>query len=120
MKHVCPRLSPGRADVDWVVDAILGTGAKGELRPNIAMACDTVNGLGKRILAVDIPTGLDGDTGVVAPSAIKADLTCTFIDRKRGFDALAAESVLGFVYVVDIGLPKEILDFVDSNDSAIG
>jgi NAD(P)H-hydrate epimerase len=103
----------GRADTDWVVDAILGTGATGELRPNIAAACNAVNAIGKRVLAVDLPTGLNGDTGEVSPCTIKADLTCTFIDRKCGFASAAAEAVLGFVYVVEIGLPVEILDIVD-------
>lgn len=97
-----------RHATSWVVDAMLGTGATGDPRPAMAKAIVAVNRLDARRLAVDIPTGLDCDTGKVSATAFQADLTCTFIDRKPGFESDAAAEVLGVVTVVDIGAPAEI------------
>ncbi len=98
-----------RRPVNWIVDAMLGTGAKGPPRPPIAKAIKAANRSDVRRLAVDIPSGLDCDTGEVFEPTFRADLTCTFIDRKTGFQTEAAAEVLGVVTVVDIGAPAEIV-----------
>ena len=67
-----------------LVDALLGTGFQGALRPPYAAAVEAVNASGRPVLAVDIPTGLCADTGAVAEQAVRADLTVTFIGLKLG------------------------------------
>ena len=101
-----------RRPINWIVDAMLGTGASGQPRPPVAKAIRAANRAAVRRLAVDIPTGLDCDTGEVFEPAFRADLTCTFIDSKTGYQSDSAADVLGVVTVVDIGAPSEIV----SND----
>lgn len=98
------------APTTWIVDAMLGTGAKGEPRAPMDRAIEIANSMDVRSMAVDIPSGLDCDTGVPSKPTFNADVTCTFIDRKIGFDNAAAASCLGEVLVVDIGAPPEILE----------
>jgi len=102
-----------RSNVNWIVDSMLGTGASGPPRPAIAKAIRAANRGSVRRLAVDIPTGLDCDTGKVAEPAFRADLTCTFIDSKTGFQFDSAADVLGVVTVADIGAPPEITPIGD-------
>ena len=98
-----------RRSVNWIVDAMLGTGAKGQPRPSIAKAIKAANRSDARRLAVDIPSGLDCDTGSLSEPTFGADLTCTFIAQKTGFQSPAASEVLGVVTVADIGAPQEIV-----------
>ncbi|MBX3425941.1 MAG: NAD(P)H-hydrate epimerase [Pirellulales bacterium] len=93
------------AGAAWLVDALLGTGATGPLRPPLAAAVRWMNAQGARRLALDLPTGLDADAGTVGDPTVQADLTCTFVARKRGFVEPAARERLGEVRVVDIGVP---------------
>jgi len=99
------------ADADWVVDAILGTGAQGEPRPPFNTAIDWINGRPQstRCLAVDVPSGLDCDTGEPARHTVRADHTCTFAAMKIGFVKPAAKSYLGTVHPCDIGLPPALI-----------
>ena len=97
------------AGADWVVDALLGTGATGAPRGAIATAIEAVNAAGRsgaKVFAVDLPSGLDCDTGSAAGACIRATLTATFVARKVGFDAPAAPAFLGEVRVLDIGAPR--------------
>jgi len=98
-----------RRPVNWIVDAMLGTGAVGPPRPAMAKAIRASNRASVRRFAVDIPTGLDCDTGEVSEPTFRADLTCTFIDSKTGYQSDAAADVLGVITVVDIGAPNEIV-----------
>lgn len=99
----------------WVVDALLGTGAKGDPRRPMARAIDMANDMDAKRLAVDIPSGIDGDSGAVSNSTFRADLTCTFIAEKRGFAFPTAQQFLGLVSVAEIGLPPEALKIVMEN-----
>ena len=90
---------------DAVVDALGGTGIAGPLRGDVALAVRQVNAAGRPVIAVDIPTGLDCDTGTPHDPTIRADLTVTMAARKVGFDAPAAAGYTGPVVVVDIGVP---------------
>lgn len=92
---------------DWIVDALLGTGATGPLRPPFLEMVEWANQSAAKKLAVDIPTGLDCDSGLVNPTAIRADLTCTFIAPKIGFQNETALGFLGRLEVVGIGVPPE-------------
>ncbi len=89
---------------DLVIDAICGTGMQGPLRSEQAAAVEQINAAGKNVLAVDIPTGLDCDTGEPTGPCIRAKRTVTFIARKRGFDNPASTAYTGPVDVADIGV----------------
>jgi NAD(P)H-hydrate epimerase len=93
----------------WLIDAMLGTGAKGEPRPPLDGAIQWMNEQPARRLAVDLPSGLDCDTGVAASATVKADVTCTFVAMKPGFRRPEAQAFLGEVHVVDIGVPPRLV-----------
>ncbi|MCA9178607.1 MAG: NAD(P)H-hydrate epimerase [Planctomycetales bacterium] len=89
---------------DWVIDALLGTGTRGAPRAPLDAMIRELNTLSGRKLAVDLPSGLDGDTGQAADPTFRADLTCTFVAPKTGF--ARASQWVGEVCVVDIGVPR--------------
>jgi NAD(P)H-hydrate epimerase len=95
---------------DWIVDALLGTGAQGEPRPAMARAIAAINASRTRIMAVDLPSGLDSDSGTPASQTVRSNHTCTFVAWKRGFLNPAAGPHLGEVHVVDIGAPRKLVD----------
>lgn len=97
-------------DADWIVDSLLGTGAAGNPRPPLDEVIRHVNRASARRLAVDVPSGLDCDRGQPAAPTVRADLTCTFVARKPGFDAAAAQDYLGQVEVLDIGAPRRLIE----------
>jgi len=94
---------------DLIVDAVGGTGIRGALRGDIATAVEQINAAGTPVIAIDIPTGLDCDTGETPGPTVRADLTVTMLARKNGFDNPAAVAFTGEVRVVDIGIPAEIV-----------
>jgi NAD(P)H-hydrate epimerase len=96
-------------EAQWIVDALLGTGLSGPVRPPFWEAIDAINRRGTRVLAVDIPSGLDCDTGDPLGIAVRADHTATFVARKAGFQNPAAREWLGQVHVVDIGAPRALI-----------
>jgi NAD(P)H-hydrate epimerase len=102
------------AGADVVVDALLGTGAEGPPRGPSAIAIDAINTLARSssslgVLAVDLPSGLDCDTGAAAGACVRADVTATYVARKRGFDRPTAVEFTGVVHVVGIGAPRPLL-----------
>jgi NAD(P)H-hydrate epimerase len=90
-----------------VIDALLGTGAQGEVRELMAAAIRIANASGVPILAVDIPSGLDANTGEVLGVCIEATVTVTFVAPKVGFFCGEGPAKVGHVVVADIGLPRE-------------
>jgi NAD(P)H-hydrate epimerase len=98
------------AGAGWIVDALLGTGAKGEPRAPLDAVIDRVNAQSSRVLAVDLPSGLDCDTGQPARHTIAADHTCTFVAAKPGFLAPTAQPYLGTLHVLDIGAPRRLVE----------
>ena len=94
---------------DIVIDAVGGTGITGELRGDTAVAVGQINQAERPILAVDIPTGLDCDTGQAAGPAVRAEVTVSFVARKKGFDAPGAEKYTGRVIVADIGIDPQLI-----------
>lgn len=100
-------------DSEWMVDALLGTGATGSPRPPLDALIDWMNAEREndwrlQTLAVDAPSGLDCDTGVAAETCVRASHTCTFMAPKVGFQEKAALPYLGRVHVVDIGVPPAV------------
>jgi NAD(P)H-hydrate epimerase len=107
-----PKISAGIA-----IDALLGTGTKGKLKPPISKAVDYLNDLNACRIAVDIPTGIDSDTGEVLGTAVKADLTVTFHKTKAGLEK--AKKYAGEIVVADIGLPAEFERFAGPGDVSL-
>ncbi len=103
------RLAERLSQFDLVVDAVGGTGVRGALRGEMAAAVEAINAAGKPVVAIDIPTGLDCDTGQAEGPAVRAAMTITFVARKKGFDAPGACEYTGKVVVADIGIPAEIV-----------
>jgi len=98
-------------DADMVVDALFGTGLQGELHEPYRSLIDSINALGRPILAVDIPSGLDCDTGKPLGTAIKATYTVTFVAVKKGFVACPdAAKHLGELYIASIGIEPPASD----------
>jgi NAD(P)H-hydrate epimerase len=99
---------------DIVIDALLGTGTKGQLKAPILQVVEFINSLEAYKIAVDVPTGIDSDTGEVLGTAVKADLTITFHKTKMGLKE--AKKYVGELMVKDIGLPKEIEHYAGPGD----
>ena len=102
-------LSVSLGEFDVVVDAVGGTGIRGALRGDAALAVEQINLAGRRVVAVDIPTGLDCDTGAADGPVVRAELTVTFVAAKRGFDQVRAGEYTGKVVVADIGIPADLV-----------
>jgi NAD(P)H-hydrate epimerase len=98
------------ADCDLVVDAIFGTGLDRPVTGVAASAIESINRSGRLVLAVDVPSGLDCDTGKPLGSTIRATRTVTFVARKPAMNVEAAGAYTGAVVVADIGAPVELLE----------
>ena len=94
------------AEAELVVDALFGTGLVRPLREPWAAAVRSVNACGRPVLAVDLPSGLDANTGAVLGEAVHADTTVTFVARKPGFTRDAGPEHCGRVVVAEIGIPR--------------
>jgi NAD(P)H-hydrate epimerase len=105
-----PTFDAQLAGADWIVDALLGTGASGPPRPPLNTAIEHMNAARARRLAVDLPSGLDCDTGEPADPTFRADHTCTFVTPKSGFTNPHAVPFLGHVHVIDIGVPRRLIE----------
>jgi NAD(P)H-hydrate epimerase len=93
-----------------LIDALLGTGFRGTVRSPTAELIETMNSVEKRaMVAIDVPSGLDCDTGVPSNATIEADLTITFVATKTGFTKDVAAPFVGRVEVADIGVPRELI-----------
>jgi hydroxyethylthiazole kinase-like uncharacterized protein yjeF len=93
---------------DLLVDALLGTGLTGPVRDEFVIAIEAMNDSGRPIVAVDIPSGLSADTGVTLGCAVKADLTVTFIGRKRGLYTGAGREHAGTVVFSDLDVDATV------------
>jgi ADP-dependent NAD(P)H-hydrate dehydratase / NAD(P)H-hydrate epimerase len=93
---------------DLVVDGIVGIGGKGGLRPEAARLAACVAESRAAVVAVDLPSGVDADTGEVRGEAVRADLTVTFGTHKPGLLIDPAREYAGSVRLVDIGLAAEL------------
>jgi len=92
-------------DVDIIVDGILGTGISGDIREPHASAIDLINKTKAFKVAVDVPSGVDPDTGNTANKYVTADMTVTFHKMKRGMPK--RKDLCGTIFVEKIGIPPE-------------
>jgi NAD(P)H-hydrate epimerase len=92
---------------DWIVDALLGTGAKGNPHPPVIWRMNQVRQQSNcRLLALDLPSGWDADAGQANAPTIHATETTTFFAMKNCFDRPSAKEYCGTVHVIDIGIPQ--------------
>ncbi len=98
------------ASAAWAVDALFGSGLQGPVRPPFDRIIKAINASGVRVLAVDIPSGLDADTGEPVGPTIRATHTATIAAAKKGFARPEAAAWLGEVHVIDMGAPRRVLE----------
>jgi len=99
----------GLEDSDLIIDALLGTGASGAPRWPVAQWLECANRCGAYRLAIDVPSGVDAQTGLAASQSFAADATLTFVARKTGMIGSDAESVFGVIEVLPIGIPAQLM-----------
>jgi NAD(P)H-hydrate epimerase len=104
------RLTTELADAEWIVDALLGTGARGVPRPPLDTVIRVLSRHSANKLAVDLPSGLDCDTGEPADPTVRADHTATFVAPKLGFANPLAAEFMGQLHVLDIGAPRRLIE----------
>jgi NAD(P)H-hydrate epimerase len=106
-------LEPASLDgAELVIDAMFGAGLS---RPIEGMAAEVIDAVARRRLAVcaiDVPSGLDGATGLVRGSAVRADLTVTFARKKPGHLLLPGREICGTLVVADIGIPDRVIEAI--------
>lgn len=98
---------------DVVVDAIFGTGMRGEIGKNIGEIINKINTFSKYILSVDIPSGINADDGSCQDFVVKADKTVTFASYKRGLLLFPGADYCGEIIVKDISIPEYIIENQD-------
>ena len=105
---VCKDIEGSVQGCDLLVDAILGTGMSGELKSSLALLISCINSHNLPIVAVDIPSGMDCDTGLPLPVCIEAQATVTFVAIKKGFaECRQSTAATGRVFVADIGITPD-------------
>jgi NAD(P)H-hydrate epimerase len=103
------RLRAELAAADWVVDALFGSGLRGPVPAPFDRIIAAINAAPGRVLAVDVPSGLDSDTGRPAGPTVRAHHTATVAAPKKGFLEPTAAEWLGQVHVIDMGCPAALL-----------
>lgn len=111
IKEVGEDTAPLRADLlraDAVVDALFGTGLDRPITGAHAAVVETINHSGKTVVSVDVPSGIDADTGVPLGTAVKAAFTVTFGLHKLGLLTPSGADLAGRVRLVDLGVPSAL------------
>ena len=100
---------------DAVIDALYGAGFKGTLQGAEAQAAAKVASSGLPVISVDLPSGVDGNSGQTAGPAFRADHTVTFFRKKPGHLIYPGRELCGLLHVVNIGIPERTLDGMATN-----
>ena len=95
------------AEGELIVDALLGTGLRGPAREEIARVISDINGSGRPVLAVDVPSGLDSDTGMPLGESVRADCTVTFVGLKTGLFIGDGPEFAGTVFFDDLEITAD-------------
>jgi NAD(P)H-hydrate epimerase len=98
------------ARADWIVDALFGSGLTGALRSPFDQIVRAINESPARVFAVDIPSGLDSDTGLSLGATVRAHHTATIAALKNGFVQQEAQAWIGKIHVIDMGVPRRLLE----------
>ncbi len=94
---------------DWIVDALLGTGVVGAVRSPVRQILEVINTIDAKKLAVDMPSGLDCDTGLPQGPVFQADYTCTLVAPKPGLLVPEAKPFVGELHIGSIGAPRALV-----------
>ena len=106
--------APGRPpDADIVIDALLGTGIDRPVTGEYLDAIEAINHAVLPVVAIDMPSGLNGETGAIMGSAVRADLTVTFVGRKQGFYLGAGPDHVGEVCFDDLEIPTAAIAHIE-------
>jgi NAD(P)H-hydrate epimerase len=97
---------------DLIIDAVFGTGLNRPPRDPFPAIAAAVKSLGKPVLSIDLPSGLDCDTGNPPGDCIEATRTITFVAEKIGFANPGAKNYLGQISIGDIGCPRDLVEQV--------
>ena len=103
-------------EFDAIIDAMLGTGVKGELRDPVRGAVEEANAAEGLKVAIDLPTGVDPDSGEILGTVFKADITVTMHAAKRGLLSEKAKMYVGRLVVANIGMPSKAWSHVGPGD----
>lgn len=95
---------------DLIIDALLGTGVRGNVADPFAAMIEAINQSAAKVISIDVPSGLDCDLGTPCGVAVRAQKTVTFVAMKDGFLKPAAAEYTGIVEICHIGIPKVWLD----------
>ena len=106
IRPVFPDLYRG---IDLIVDALFGTGIQGGVEGNFAEIISAMNDEHRPIVSVDVPSGLDADTGDVQGACVKAAVTVTFALPKIGLILYPGADYVGELVVADIGMPRQVM-----------
>jgi len=98
---------------ELLIDAVFGAGFRGDLPSPVACLLQRSKKEGAAVVAVDVPSGINGASGEVSEGAIAADLTVTFFRAKTGHYLLPAREYIGELAIIDIGIPEDVLDDLD-------
>ncbi|MGB5630314.1 MAG: NAD(P)H-hydrate epimerase, partial [Woeseiaceae bacterium] len=101
-------------EAELLVDGILGSGLERDVSGEFAAAVDALNRHAAPVLALDIPTGINGDTGAVMGSAVRADVTVTFVGLKQGLFLGDAPAYCGRVRFAGLEIPESYRDGIDA------
>ncbi len=99
-------------ETDVIIDALLGTGLSKPLTDNFLVAVNTINAANKPVLALDVPTGLHADTGVIIEHAVKVTWTITFIGRKVGLFTGSGPEYVGDIICDALDFPAEFFTHI--------
>ncbi|MCH9757079.1 MAG: NAD(P)H-hydrate epimerase [Gammaproteobacteria bacterium] len=102
-------MMPVLTDADWIIDALFGTGLQGVVQAPFDEVIRLINHANKKVLSIDIPSGLDCDTGKPLGVAIKAHVTVSMVGFKKGFCNVESKTYLGKIDTVDIGIPNILI-----------
>ena len=121
--HLMPFKVMGISDADWtnaleevlhdsqvVIDALLGTGSQGAPRPPYDKIIELVNNSGDTVVSVDLPSGLDIESGYTPGNCIKASHTISFAAPKVGFYKNQGPAVCGEIHIMDISVPESVYE----------
>ena len=103
-------------NADVVIDALLGTGVRGEVRRPYSDVIEALNESGAKIVSIDVPSGIDPDTGRVLGVAVKADATITMHCVKRGLVEGEGAKHAGRVIIANIGVPRDAWLYIGPGD----
>lgn len=107
------------AEFDLALDALLGTGIDREVGGNYRSAIEFLNRLDCPIVAIDIPSGLNADTGCVMGCAVRAQSTVTFVGRKRGMYTADGPDYCGSISFDDLSIPTEVAEAITDSGSLV-